>query len=107
MTQRGWANLLAVEDLAIRFADFVENVAQRIRGVTIEPAEKAVRIVALSLPAIVLAVVAVVMLFMALHSTLAILLGSQWAAYAVETGLFTVVAWFVWSKRHQTAEDTP
>ena len=105
MTAPRLANLPAVEDLAIRFADFVESVAQRVRGLTAEPAEKAVRIVALSLPAVVLAVVAVVMLFMTLHSTLAILLGSQWAAYAVEAGLFTVLSWFVWSKRHQTAED--
>ena len=95
-----------MEDLAVRFADFVESVALRIRGLTVEPAEKAARIVALSLPAIVLAVVAIVMLFMTIHSTLAILLGSQWAAYAVETGLFAVLSWFVWSKRHQTAEDT-
>lgn len=100
------AILPAVEDLAVRFADLLESVAQRVRGLTVEPAEKAARIVALSLPAAVLASASLVLLFMTIHSTLAILLGSQWAAYAVEAGIFGLMAWFVWSKRHQTAEDT-
>ncbi len=93
-----------MEDFAARFADFLEQFATKIRGLTVDRAEKAVRIVALSIPAAVLALVAVVFLFMTIHSALAIPL-TQSGAYAVEAGLFGLAGAFLWWKRTRPVED--
>lgn len=97
-------NLDAVEHFAVRFADFLEQFAAKVRGLTVDRAEKAIKVVALSIPAAVFGLVAVVFLFMTIHSALAILL-TQWGAYAVEAGLFGVIGAFLWWKRIRPLEE--
>lgn len=99
------ANLTDVEDFAVRFADLLEQFATRVRGLTVDRAERAVRIVSLVFPVVLLAVAAVVFLFMTLHSALAIPLG-QWGAYAVEAGLFGIGGAFLWWKRTRPLDET-
>lgn len=83
---------------ATRYADFLEQVAVRVRSLTIDRVLKAVRVVALALPALVLALMAVIFLLLTIHGALAIPLG-HWAAFAVEGGLFLLAGTLLWRKR--------
>ncbi|MDH4306790.1 MAG: hypothetical protein OEX04_04870 [Acidimicrobiia bacterium] len=87
-----------MEDLAVKFADFLESIASKVRSLTVDRARKVLTIVALAIPAIVLGSFAIVFLFMTIHGALAIPLG-RWGAYAVEAGLFAAVGAFLWAKR--------
>ena len=93
-----------MENFATRFADLLEETANRIRALTIDRVERGVRITAIALPTAVLGLLAVVFLFMTLHAALAVPLGSA-AAHAIIAGLFAVGAALLWSKRRQ--EETP
>lgn len=94
------ASLGRMENFAIRFADLLEETATKIRALTVDRAEKAVRITAIAIPTAVFALLAVVFLFMTLHAALAVPLGSA-AAHAIIAGLFAVGAALLWSKRIQ------
>jgi hypothetical protein len=96
--QPGRANLALVEDLAPRFADLLESTATKIRSLTVDRAEKAVKIIALALSAVVFGLTAVVFLVMTIHAMLRIAAG-PWGAYAIEAGLFLIVGAFLWGKR--------
>jgi hypothetical protein len=87
-----------VEDLAPRFADLLESTAAKVRALTVDRAEKAVKIAALALSAIVFGILALVFLVMTIHAMLRILAG-PWGAYGIEAGLFLVVGAFLWGKR--------
>ncbi|GIU93242.1 MAG: hypothetical protein KatS3mg011_2148 [Acidimicrobiia bacterium] len=87
-----------MKDYASRFADLLEEVVSRIRQVTVLPAEKAIRVVTFAMPALVLAVLAVVFLFLTVHAALAIPLGEA-AAYGIVGGVFLVAGVLVWRKR--------
>jgi protein-S-isoprenylcysteine O-methyltransferase Ste14 len=92
-----------VEDLAPRFAQLLESVATKVRSATVDRAATGVKVAALALPVAVLAVLAVVFLFMTIHAALAIPLG-RWGAYAVEAGVFAAAAALLWRKR--TSEES-
>lgn len=87
-----------MNDYAARLADLLEQIATRIRALTVEPAEKAIRIAAFALPAAVLGLLAIVFFFMTIHAALAIPLGNA-GAYALVGGVFLAGGAFVWKKR--------
>jgi protein-S-isoprenylcysteine O-methyltransferase Ste14 len=87
-----------MEDLATRFADLLESSATRVRSMTVDRAQRAVKVASLVLPALVLGVLAIVFLFMTIHQALAIPL-EPWAAFAIEAGVFGIVAALLWWKR--------
>lgn len=93
-----------MDDWPTKLADLLEGVATRIRAMTVDRASKAITIVSLALPALVLVLIAVVFLFMTIHGALAIPLGSA-GAFAVIGGLFLVGGAFVWTRRTRSPED--
>lgn len=94
-----------MEDFPRKLADSLERIASTVRSLTVERAEKAVRVVALAIPVAVLGIVAVVFVFMTIHGVLAIPLGDA-GAFAVVGGLFLIGSLLAWAKRTQQAEDS-
>lgn len=95
-----------MDRFAARFADLLESTAGKVRSLTIDRAERSVRIVALALPAIVLGALTVVFLFMTIHGALAVPLGAA-GAFGVVGGLFVAGGALLWSKRIQREKDLP
>ena len=93
-----------MDDWPTRLADLLEAVATRVRALTVDRAAKAIKVVSLALPILVLVSVAVVFLFMTIHAALAIPLGSA-GAFGVIGGLFLVGGAFVWTRRTRSPED--
>ncbi len=85
-------------DHADRLADFLETVATKVRALTVDRANKAIVVVSLGLPALILVVVAIVFLFMTIHEALAIPLGDA-AGFGIVAGLFALGGLLAWKKR--------
>ena len=87
-----------MEDLPLRLADLLESIAIRVRTMTVDRVHRIVTIVSLGLIALVMAVTAVVFLFVALYNLLA-----QWltpaGALGVMGGIFVIAGLLVWSRR--------
>ena len=87
-----------MEDLPLRLADLLESIAIRVRTMTVDRVHRIVTIVSLGLIALVMALTAVVFLFVALYNLLA-----QWltpaGALGVMGGIFVIAGLLVWSRR--------
>jgi hypothetical protein len=93
-----------MENFSVRFADFLEDIAQRARALTVGRLAKGITLTALGLGAFVLAFVALVLLGIALFKLLAIGVGVT-LAYAILGGLFLVAGMFIWRKRNRIPEE--
>lgn len=93
-----------MDDYPRRLADLLESLATRVRSLTVDRVDRAFRLVALALPALVLGIVAIVFLFLTIHGALSIPLGDA-GALAVVGGLFAAGGLFTWRKR--TSKDEP
>ncbi len=93
-----------MEDFPARLADFLESVAIKVRGLTVDRIRRAVGMVTASLPLAILAFIGVVFLVLTIHRSLAIPLG-QVGAFAIEGGLFAVGGVLVWRMRNPKREE--
>lgn len=93
-----------MDQLATRFADLLESTAGRVRSLTVDRAERSIRIVALAVPAAVLGILTVIFLFMTVHGALAVPLGSA-GAFGVVGGLFVAGGALLWVKRIRREKD--
>lgn len=93
-----------MEDYPARFADLLESVAVKARALTVDRADKGIRIAALAIPAATLGLLAVIFLFMTIHGALAIPLGDV-GAFAVVAGLFAIGGALLWSNRDKQPKD--
>ena len=87
-----------MDDYPRRLADLLESLATRVRSVTVDRVDRVFVLVAFALPALVLALLAVVFLFLTIHGALAVPLGDA-GAFAVMGGLFAVAGAFTWRMR--------
>lgn len=87
-----------MDDFPVKLAGFLEEVAGRIRALTVDRAAKAIRLSTLGVVAASFAFMAVVFLSLTVYQALEIPLQS-WGAYAVLMGLFVVAGVFMWVKR--------
>jgi len=94
-----------MEEFATRFADLLENTALKVRSLTVDRLDRAIRITALGIIAVTLAFVAIVYLIRAIFQAVAVPLGVL-SAYALFGGLFVVGGALVWAMRkRQSKED--
>ncbi len=94
-----------MENFSVRFADFLEGLAEKARSLTVDRLGKAITLTALGIGAAVLGLIALLFLFVAIFRLLAIPVGAT-AAYAILGGLFLIAGWFLWRKRNQIPEDS-
>jgi fatty acid desaturase len=93
-----------MEEYATRFADLLENTALKVRKLTVDRFDRAIKITALGIVAITLALIAVIYLVRAIFSAVAVPLGVL-GAYAAFGGLFVIGGAFLWAIRKREAKE--
>lgn len=99
MTNLAWVMAEPTAPLSVRVADLLEQVATRIRELSVDRASTALTWVAVGLILVVGAIMAVVWLLVGIFRILGTLMGQE-AAYAVVGLLLIVIGAFVWSRRY-------
>jgi hypothetical protein len=94
-------------DYPAKIADFLEQLATRIRSLTVDRASLAITWTAIGLVVATLAVLAVIWLLVGFFRALGALIGGQELAYAVVGGILLIVGVFIWTKRYPEDETTP
>ena len=96
-----------MEDFLKRIPELLERLTQKIRGMTVDPAAKVLTVVAAALIAGMMAIIALVFLFVGLFRILGDLVNDMELAYAIVGGLFLILGLLLWSKRHtKSTEET-
>ncbi len=85
-------------DYATQFADLLERIAVRVRALSVDRAHRAITIVSLALPTLVLALLGLAFLYLTILSALEIALGTA-GAYGLLAGLFLVGGLLAWRSR--------
>ncbi len=93
-------------DYPTKIADFLEQIATRIRSLTVDRASLAVTWTAIGIVVATLAVLAVIWLLVGFFRALGTLIGQE-LAYAVVGGILLLVGVFLWMKRYPDDETTP
>ena len=94
-----------MENFSVRFADFLEDLAQKARALAVDRLAKGITMAAIGIGAAVLALVALIFLGLGLFRLLAIGVGETWA-YAILGKLFLIAGAFFWRKRNMISEDS-
>lgn len=95
-----------MEDYPAAIADFLEDLALKVRGLTIDRIRDATTWAAVGLILFAMFVVLAVFILIGLFRLLASLVGVE-LAYLILGGLFIIVGAFLWSKRMPKAEVGP
>lgn len=93
-----------MEDLATRFADLLESSALKVRSLTVDRLDRAIKITALGVVAVTLGFIAVIYLIRAIFQAVAVPLGVL-GAYALFGGLFVIGGAFMWAIRKRDSKD--
>ncbi|MFQ5966048.1 MAG: hypothetical protein ACE5MI_00385 [Acidimicrobiia bacterium] len=94
-----------MDDLAVRFADLLDNIAAWIRSLTVERVEKATRIVSLGIVTATLAVVALILIAIGVFRAVASQIGVI-ATYFLFGGLFVLLGALAWAVRKRAPKST-
>lgn len=87
-----------MDDFPLRLAEFLESIATRVRALTVDRANRVVRLTTLGVVAAAFAIMALIFLALTIYQALEVPL-QPWGAFAVLTGIFVVLGVFLWSKR--------
>lgn len=87
-----------MEELAARFADFVEEIAQKIRSLTVDRVARGIRLTGLGILAATLAFTTLIFLLWAIFGALEIPLTTA-GAFAVVASLLMGIGFYLWTKR--------
>ncbi len=93
-----------MEDFPVKFADFLENLATKVRELTVDRLNRFFRIAAWSLVAAVLGLAALVLAVIGVFRAIAVPLGDV-LAYTVIGGVFVIAGAFIWFGRSRTPEE--
>ncbi len=93
-------------DYPARIADLLEDLATRIRSMTVDRASVAVTWTAIGIVAATAAVLALIWVLVGFFRALGTLIGQE-LAYAVVGGILLIVGVLVWVKRFPDEESTP
>ncbi len=102
--QRPPLTSVGMDDFPRRLADLLESLATRVRALTVDRVDRGLLVAVALLPALSLALIAVVFFFLTVHGALAIPLGDA-GAFAVLGGLFALGGVFTW--RNRISKDEP
>ncbi len=87
-----------MEDYAARFADLLEQIATKIRSLTVDRVAKGIRLTGLGILTLTLGFTAVAFLLFAIFGALEIPLTTA-GAFALLGAIFIAVGTFLWLKR--------
>ncbi|MPZ51724.1 MAG: hypothetical protein GEU79_03155 [Acidimicrobiia bacterium] len=87
-----------MEELAVRFAEFLEQIATRVRSLTVDRADRTIYVVGLGIVMALVGLVAIGFLVSAIFGALRILLTPA-GAYGVLAGLFLIAGALFWLRR--------
>jgi hypothetical protein len=87
-----------MNDFPTQIADFLEDIATKIRSMTVDRLASAAKWTGVGIVASLLGLVLVIFLVVGLVRLLAGMVGMQWA-YTIIGGLFVVAATFLWRLR--------
>jgi len=93
-----------MDEFATRFADLLENTALKVKSLTIDRFDRGIKITALGIVAITLALIAIVYLIRAIFQAVAVPLGVL-GAYAAFGGLFVIGGAFLWAIRKRESKE--
>jgi hypothetical protein len=91
-----------MDDFPTRFADFLESIASRVRGLTTDRVRKWIRVSSLGLVAATLGMMAIVFLLLTIYGALAIPLGPD-GAFGVLGAIILAPAVVLWIKRSKAS----
>ena len=94
-----------MENFATRFADFLEDIAGRVRSLTVDRVSTAITMIGIGIGAAVLGLAAFIFITVGLFRLLAIPLGVT-IAYAVLGGLFLLAGALLWRMRNRIPEES-
>lgn len=93
-----------MDEFATRFADLLENTTIKIRSLTVDRFDRAIKVTALGIVALTLALVAIVYLIRAIFQAVAVPLGVL-GAYAFFGGLFVLGGALMWALRKRESKE--
>ncbi|MGH8928170.1 MAG: hypothetical protein ACRDWH_07445 [Acidimicrobiia bacterium] len=93
-----------MDDFPVRFADLLESIASRVRGMTVDRVRRWIRLSSLGLIAGTLGIMAVVFLLLSIYGALAIPLGPD-GAFGVLGAVVLIGGIFMWIKRTKVSRD--
>jgi hypothetical protein len=91
-----------MEDFPTRFADLLESIASRVRGLTTDRVRNWIRVSSLGLVAATLGMMALVFLLLTIYGALAIPLGPD-GAFGVLGAIALAAAVVLWTKRSRAS----
>jgi len=95
-----------MDDYASKLADLLEEIATRVRSLTVDRVEKAAKWTAIGIVVAMLALLLVIFLLVGLFRLLGTLIPIEWA-YAIIGGIFILLGAFLWrSRRPGPQEDS-
>jgi hypothetical protein len=89
-----------MDDFPAKLASLLESAATKVRSLTIDRANRVIRLTTLGVIAAALAFMAVVFLFLTIYGALEIPLGEA-GAFGVMGGLFVIGGALLWAKRSE------
>lgn len=92
-------------DYPAKIADYLEQIATKIRSMTVDRIAVGVTWAAIGIVMAAIALLAIIWLLVAFFRALGTLIGQE-LAYAVVGGILLLVGVFVWMKRHPDEEPT-
>jgi protein-S-isoprenylcysteine O-methyltransferase Ste14 len=93
-----------MDDYATKLADLLEEIAQRVRSMTVDRVEKAAKWTAIGIVVAMLALLLFIFVLIGLFRILGTLMPIEWA-YFIIGGIFVVVGVFLWRSRRPNPEE--
>jgi predicted membrane channel-forming protein YqfA (hemolysin III family) len=93
-------------DYPAKIADFLDDIASRIRSMTVDRAAVAVTWTAIGIVVAAVAALALIWFLISFFRALGTLIGQEWA-YLVVGGILLLVGVLVWVKRYPDEESAP
>lgn len=93
-----------LEEFPSKLTEFLERATSKVRSMTVDRAERVVKIVSLGMITVMLALAALVLLGLAAFNALAAATDGT-AAFAILGGVFVLAGALVWSRRKPKADE--
>ena len=93
-----------MDDYASRIADLLEEIANRVRSMTVDRIEKAAKWTAIGIVIAMLAFLLLVFVLIGLFRILGTVMPIEWA-YALIGGIFVALGVFLWRSRRPSPQE--